>query len=338
LNTDFRVSVDFFSHHKARKLKKRIGGDGLLSLLQLWAYAAKNRPDGDLSGMSIEDIELASNWDGDEGLFVSSSIEVGFIEIDDCGDYVLHDWLENNPWAAGVVGRSDSSRLSRMARTLPGEWSELTKSGVKGVSKVEYEKLKNSNDRSTIVKRIINDRSTIVNDDPSPAPAPAPVPAPVPVPTPKVKKENIVGQGCPTSPVTDKNPDTEKPKKPDPVPYAEIVGALNEVCGCQFKPDTQATKRHIKARWNEGWRIPDFRAVIESRHAEWSGNPEMCQFLRPETLFGSKFESYLQFSRNGPVNGTEPGSTAPKNQDEIVRKIREARAERERAEVAGNAA
>ena len=27
MNTDFRVAVDFFSHHKARKLKKRLGAD-----------------------------------------------------------------------------------------------------------------------------------------------------------------------------------------------------------------------------------------------------------------------------------------------------------------------
>ena len=46
MNTGFRVAVDFFTHHKARKLKKRLGAAAVLSLLQLWAYAAKLRGEG----------------------------------------------------------------------------------------------------------------------------------------------------------------------------------------------------------------------------------------------------------------------------------------------------
>ena len=94
MNTDFRVAVDFFAHHKARKLKKRLGADGLMALLQLWAYAAKLRADGDLSGMTVEDIELASGWDGTEGALVAALVEVGF--LDQNGEaYALHDWEDH---------------------------------------------------------------------------------------------------------------------------------------------------------------------------------------------------------------------------------------------------
>lgn len=174
MNTDFRVAVDFFGHHKARKLKKRLGPDGVMALLQLWAYAAKLRTDGDLSGMNTEDIELAADWDGEDGALVSVLVEVGFIDHGDNG-YALHDWLENNAWAAGAESRSDASRLSRMARTYPNEYRTLVKAGVKGISKEDYEALRNVNDRQTIVERLLNDL-------PSPAPAPAPAPAPVPAP------------------------------------------------------------------------------------------------------------------------------------------------------------
>lgn len=91
VNTDFRVAVDFFTHHKARKLKKRLGAAAVLSLLQLWAYAAKLRTDGNLSGMSVEDIELAAEWDGDEGAFSAALLDVGFLDQGEDG-YSLHDW------------------------------------------------------------------------------------------------------------------------------------------------------------------------------------------------------------------------------------------------------
>ena len=142
--------------------------------------------------------------------------------------------------------------------------------------------------------------------------------------------QTSVGQGGPTTLATVDHQEGNQPK-PDPVPYTVIIAKLNEVCGCQFKASTQATRRHIKARWNEGWRLPDFEAVVAAKFEEWGSDAEMCRFLRPETLFGTKFESYLQFAKNGggaarPLNE----STAPANQDELVRKIREQRAERER--------
>ena len=43
MNSDFRVSVDFFAHHKTKKLRRRLGYEGVVALLQLWAYAARVR-------------------------------------------------------------------------------------------------------------------------------------------------------------------------------------------------------------------------------------------------------------------------------------------------------
>jgi uncharacterized phage protein (TIGR02220 family) len=125
----------------------------------------------------------------------------------------------------------------------------------------------------------------------------------------------------------------DSPTPSTPVPYAAIVSKLNEVCGCQFKADSQATRRHIKARWNEGWRLPDFEAVIRAKHEEWATDAKMCAFLRPETLFGTKFESYLQLARNGRSSPVSD-STAPTEaeQAEWLRKIKAARAESERKE------
>lgn len=83
----------------------------------------------------------------------------------------------------------------------------------------------------------------------------------------------------------------EPVKKKDSPPYQEIIDYLNEKAGKRFKVN-EKTKAHINARVNDGYTLADFRAVIEKKVAEWRGT-EMDKFLRPETLFGTKFEGYL---------------------------------------------
>ncbi len=83
----------------------------------------------------------------------------------------------------------------------------------------------------------------------------------------------------------------ESVKKKDSPPYQEIIDYLNEKAGKRYKVN-EKTKAHINARVNDGYTLADFRAVIEKKVAEWRGT-EMDKFLRPETLFGTKFEGYL---------------------------------------------
>lgn len=86
----------------------------------------------------------------------------------------------------------------------------------------------------------------------------------------------------------------EKPKKAEGNPaYKEIVDYLNTVCGTGYRSSSKATQRLISARLHEGFTVEDFKAVIRTKHAEWANDAKMCKFLRPETLFGTKFESYL---------------------------------------------
>lgn len=86
----------------------------------------------------------------------------------------------------------------------------------------------------------------------------------------------------------------EKPKKGDGKPaYKEIIDYLNTVCGTSYRATSKATQRLISARLHEGFTVEDFKAVIRTKHAEWANDAKMSKFLRPETLFGTKFESYL---------------------------------------------
>lgn len=61
---DIRIDVEFFSHPKTVKLERRLGLEAVKALMVLWSWAARNRPDGDLSGLENEDIEIAAGWTG----------------------------------------------------------------------------------------------------------------------------------------------------------------------------------------------------------------------------------------------------------------------------------
>jgi predicted phage replisome organizer/uncharacterized phage protein (TIGR02220 family) len=77
------------------------------------------------------------------------------------------------------------------------------------------------------------------------------------------------------------------------VPHSEIINYLNQKAGTNFKSTTKATKEHINARFREGFTLDQFKTVIDKKCAAWMNDDRMCKYLRPETLFGTKFESYL---------------------------------------------
>lgn len=74
---------------------------------------------------------------------------------------------------------------------------------------------------------------------------------------------------------------------------SEIVAYLNEKTGSHFRPSAKETVKCISARLKEGYSVSDCKRVIDSRVKEWEGDKLMRQYLRPITLFGTKFEGYL---------------------------------------------
>jgi len=91
----------------------------------------------------------------------------------------------------------------------------------------------------------------------------------------------------------------------DDVPYKEIVDYLNLKTSKSYKRSTSKTKSLIKARWNEGFRLDDFKKVIDNKCFEWIDNSDMAKYLRPETLFGTKFEGYLNENNVAPQTQEE---------------------------------
>lgn len=77
------------------------------------------------------------------------------------------------------------------------------------------------------------------------------------------------------------------------IPYQSIIDNLNQTINGKYKATTPKTQELIRARWKEGFRLEDFQYVHKVKAAEWLHDPYWHKFLRPSTLYGTKFESYL---------------------------------------------
>lgn len=78
-----------------------------------------------------------------------------------------------------------------------------------------------------------------------------------------------------------------------PIPYKEITDYLNQKSETNYRHTGKKTQSLIKARFSEGFNLDDFKQVIDIKASEWLRDKSMNKYLRPETLFGTKFESYL---------------------------------------------
>ena len=217
MNKDIRLALGFWSHPKTKKLQKRIGLEAVRSLQILWMWAAQNRPDGVLTEMDTEAVEIAADWSGKDGEFLSELIGLRWVDDVD-GVLSLHDWAEHNGWAAKAEERSNAARLSRLSRSNPGKANEFKAAGRVGCTVEEYNLYANP----TTVERPLNDRTTTVErgytNRTTPAPAPAPSPAPGKL------EEKIQGA---SAPARDHGP-AEYPGKPEqpeaakPKPHARF--------------------------------------------------------------------------------------------------------------------
>ena len=74
--------------------------------------------------------------------------------------------------------------------------------------------------------------------------------------------------------------------------YSRVIEYLNSKTGKSYKSTTKKTQSLIKSRLDEGFNEEEFFKVIDNKISEWKGT-EYEKYLRPETLFGNKFEGYL---------------------------------------------
>lgn len=165
MNTDIRISVTFLQNPKIKKLERRIGLEGLKALLALWIWTAQNKPTGDLAGLDGESVEMAADWAGDEGAFIQTLKALRLLDGEE-GSYSIHDWVENNGWAANESDRADTSRFNRMKGVAAYKTihDTLAEAGVSRISKEDYELLRNSGERQAVVERLLKSAPSISKD------------------------------------------------------------------------------------------------------------------------------------------------------------------------------
>lgn len=106
-------------------------------------------------------------------------------------------------------------------------------------------------------------------------------------------------ESAPYKELSIKNQSYKEPSKkdmsgsPDASLLINVIDHLNGKMGSRYRWQTDSTAKAIGARWKEGYKLEDFKTVIDKKVAEWKGT-DMEQYLRPDTLFRpGKFESYL---------------------------------------------
>lgn len=132
---------------------------------------------------------------------------------------------------------------------------------------------------------------------------------------------------APVKHLSTNNNDNNEDKEP-PVNYAGLISYLNEKSGRAFH-NTEANRKLIKARLNDGFTKKDFQKVIAYKSAEWKDNADMSKYLRPNTLFATThFDDYLNeanayITSQGKTNTTGDGQRAGKTAEEITNKEQE---------------
>lgn len=108
MNTDVRISVNFFSHRKTARLQKALGVKGVLGLIKLWCDAAVYNPKGDISDLTDDELEVISGYhDGEK--FRQTLLDIGFLRMED-GITVIHNWEKHNGWAYHAAERSELAK------------------------------------------------------------------------------------------------------------------------------------------------------------------------------------------------------------------------------------
>lgn len=73
----------------------------------------------------------------------------------------------------------------------------------------------------------------------------------------------------------------------------KAINYLNKKTGKNYKSSTKSTRSFLNVLFKRGNTYSEIISVIDKKNEQWKGT-EYEKFLRPRTLFGPKFEDYLE--------------------------------------------
>ena len=262
---DARIAVTLPGHPKTKKLIRRLGDGAAWKLICLFLWAASNRPNGDLSGLADDDIEIAVDWSGEEGAFIGALRAVGFVDGEP-GAYQIHDWSEHNAWASGADLRSAKARWNAVKRhhgeaeadrQVP-EWAE---------KRAAYS-------ASSIASSIA---SSNAKDFSSNAPSPSPSPSPSLKPWPQ--------SAAFTEPEVDATPSSPPlafPTGPDPITAraCELAGLLLQR-GAKLTATNPEVRRWAADGVTDGEALQALEIAQQRRETKADPSPIPANYLSP---------------------------------------------------------
>jgi hypothetical protein len=225
MNKDVRIQASLPSHPKTKKLVRALGPGGGWFLVRLFLWVAVNRPDGDLNGLSDDDLELAIDWPNEPGAFIAHLAGVGFVDGGECTRRI-HDWEEHNPWAAGAADRAHASRYAALCKRYGSE-----------------EATRRMQDRATRREAPSDSHAECTRAECEPH---APLPSPSPLPSPE--EESPDGDLSTTTVVADR-----RPAQRDRCPQQDIVDLYHDVLPelRQVRDWTAQRQKLLRGRWRE---------------------------------------------------------------------------------------
>lgn len=268
-----QVYNSLLGHRKLLQLTRTLKcshAEGIGRLVVFWCWVMENAMNGDLSTWSDEDL-IFNIGRGFNQKTLDALRACGFIDEDN----TVHDWYETGGKLAERREVDKERKRADRAKDKAGTVHTPSDGQSNGQSNGQSEGTGEENPRTVHRSEAATASASALELSEAPD-----------------FGKSIVGQ-----------------KSPDGVfseTVAEIIQYLNEKTGSHYKPTTPKTQQLIKTRMKEGFFLGEFKTAIDNQVHEWSTKPEMQKFLRPETLFGTKFESYVN---NFPKkNGSLPES------------------------------
>jgi hypothetical protein len=171
---DIRVAIDMDHNPKVRRLILELGPEAAWTLVRLWLYTARHRPDGVLTGIAVEEIEPLVGWKRRRGRLIDALERLGFIEVNGTGtsrEVTIHDWPDNQPWVSGHKRRSEVGRQNALKKYINPDGTRKELTGSKGKGSADGRADASASGRADASAN-------------HPAPSPSPSPTPTPSPTP----------------------------------------------------------------------------------------------------------------------------------------------------------
>lgn len=113
---DLNIDLNFFDHPKTKRLVGLLGRGSEVLPLKLWAYTGKVRAeDGRLVGHAAQEIESIAGWWGKQGEMIEAMLRDGtrFLDREEDGTFVIHDWLEHQGHLAAYKIRGRKAAKKR---------------------------------------------------------------------------------------------------------------------------------------------------------------------------------------------------------------------------------